>query len=148
MKFRNWLLIVGVSIMLAFSCFGCIKSTDTQGRTTYQADPNIVTKVEQGVEQSIGILTILGAFWPILLPIATAVGGGLATYKKIKPQVTSAQTEAKIYYNTTASIVVAIEDLKKQNPKSWEDLRDRLYDTIGENGEAVIRGMRGLPPVE
>lgn len=136
-----------ISCWLLLLVGSCVSGVDlVTGEPTVGIDPNISAKIESGAEATIGILTILGAFWPILIPIMTGIGGGLATWRKIKPKLTEAQSEATMYYSATESVVTAIEDFKEKYPEEWDKLKAECSHTIGPQAENVIRAILGKPP--
>ena len=127
---------------------GCISGTDPEtGKKTYSADPCTVAKLEQGTEGAIGILGILSAFWPALIPVATGAAGAYGVYKRTKPKLDEAKTTAELYHTSTHTLVAVIEDIKKNEPETWAKLKPYLKDSkMGANIENVIRALRGLPP--
>ena len=139
---KKWLII---TVLLLGAC-GCVKSVNSEGKTIYRADPCSLARIEKGTEGVISVLTILGAFWPALLPVAAAGVGVYGTYKKIKPKLLESQTEANLYHTTTHALVTAIEDLKINNPEAWSKLKEEIR--VGPQVESVIRALRGKPPIE
>jgi hypothetical protein len=141
---RTRILLASVVLLL---CVGCLTSLDPNtGQTIYRLDPNVVGSVETVVETGISVGGLLGAIFPVILPFVTLAGGIYGTWKKIKPQVTKAQTEATLYHTAVASLVEAIEDYKEFDPDGWENLKDKIK--VGDKVENVIRALRGLPPKE
>lgn len=146
--FRKWILFMIVSAVLLFVS-GCLMRIDPiTGERTYQIDPNAIPAYEETAEAAIGILAILSTIWPVLLPAVGIAAGVYGTWKKVKPQLATAQSEAAMYHTATKSVVTAIENFKINNPKEWLILEERLKKAIGPNAENVIRALRGLPPKE
>jgi len=141
------MLWMAVVIVLCLGVAGCIKSEGPGGETYYRVDPNIAAEVERDVAVGITILQALSIIWPELLPagLLIATGGGLAVWKKLKPQLTEAQTRQALYYATTEGVVGAIEQFKETNPTEWKKLKKQLDDLVGPEAENVIRALRGLP---
>lgn len=136
-----------ICMVLGLLVAGCITSVDPEtGKTLYSLDPNVVSTIEPLVETGITIGTILAAIFPVLVPIVTAAGGIYGTWKKLKPQVVKAQTEAGLYHTAVSSLVQAIEDYKESDPEGWEKLKAKIK--VGDKVENVIRAIRLLPPIE
>lgn len=145
-KMLRWMLIC---IVLIVGITGCITSTDpATGEKQISVDPNVAAQIEVGTQATVSILTILGAFWPILIPIGTGIAAGFGTWVKVKPKLTQAQSEATMYHSATESIVMAIEDFKEKYPEEWDKLKAECLHTIGTNTENIIRALRDLPPKE
>ena len=141
--------IVLVNVLLVLMLSGCEVAINPEtGGKEYRVDPNRAAEIEQQVDVAGGILALLATIWPVLGPAAGAVVAGLATWRKIKPKVTEAQTEAKLYHSATASVVEAIESFKEEHPDWWKKLKTELVKVTGPNAENVIRALRGLPPKE
>ena len=142
---KKWL--ISIVFVLCMSCLsGCDKEIDDQGNVTYRADPCTVAKVEQGTEAGISLLGILSVFWPALIPVATAAAGVYGTYKKVKPKLDIARTEANLYHTSTHTLVAVIEELKRKQPELWAKLKPYLEDSkMSKNIENVILALRNLP---
>ncbi len=134
-----------LAIVLLAVLSGCVKTVTDDGQEKYSFDPNVAAKVETGVQTGIGVMTILSAIFPVLLPIVGIGGGVLGTWLKVKPTLVKAQAKSTLYYNTTASIVAAIEDFKGNNPDKWAEVEKYLTKTVGLGAENVIRALRNLP---
>lgn len=136
-------------VILLLMVSGCIAETNEQGETTYKADPCTVKKVEQSVEAGISLLGILSVFLPVLIPVATGAAGIYGTYKKVKPKLDVARTEANLYHTSTHTLVAVIEEIKLKQPELWKKLKPFLEDSkMGKNIENVILALRGKPPKE
>jgi hypothetical protein len=133
---------------------GCISSTvtDSNGVTkkVVSLDPNnaIVVNADTGLTVGQMIAAASGTIWPIGTLMAGALGAALAAWRKYKPLLTAATTQATQSYNTTSAVVSAIETYKTDNPTEWLKLEEYLTKAIGPNAENVIRAIRGLPPKE
>lgn len=147
--------IVLCSCALMFFASGCEKIIGPAGEVTYQLDPNAVAQIEKDADAGVGILTILSTIWPeIFVPITTAALAGIAVWKKLKPQIVEAQSEAEIYHTATLCTVTGIEEFKKAYPDQWKNLeaklieiRDRLVSPAEQlKIENIILALRGLPP--
>ena len=144
----SWLAVVGVVGMFT----GCVKTVDPQtGQTLVQIDPktgevidNVVAPVATGAA---GVLTYMG-------PVGALVGGllvgAVGAWRKMKPSLVAAKTEAEQYYAVAAGTVEAIEELKKEHPDQWKAMGDYLEKTLAKQNvdvktiENVIRALRGL----
>jgi len=142
---KKWL----ISIVFMLCVVGCVKKVNEQGEITYRADPCAVKAAEQGVETGISIISLLGALWPALLPAAGIAAGAYGTYKKVKPNLDIARTEANLYHTSTHTLVAVIEEIKLKQPDLWKKLKPYLEDSkMSKNIENVILALRGLPPNE
>jgi hypothetical protein len=130
---------------------GCKTVTDAvTGQQTRVLDPDspIVTGGEAAAEVAAGIAPFLG-------PMGAVVGGVLlgvlGAWRKIKPSLTEARTQAEHYHAVAAATVTGIEKFKESDPEAWNALAQRLTDTMQQQGvdprlmENIIRGLRGLP---
>jgi hypothetical protein len=146
MRSKGWLLMVCVLGLTA----GCITGTDpVTGEKTYSVDPNAAGKVE-AVAQAVGSLT------PLLGPTGALVGGvilgAVGAWRKVKPSLTEARTQADHYHAATTATVEALEQFKESSPEAWTKLGELIDDRLSKQGidpktiENVIRAIRGLPP--
>ena len=141
---KKWILINVVLLVVA----GCVTSLDPEtGATLYSLDPNVVTTIEPLVEGGLTIGVILATLFPgisIITSLVTLATGIFGTWRKLKPQVTKAQDRATLMHTGVTSLVVAIEELKKASPESWEKLKNKIK--VGPEIENIILAIRGLPP--
>jgi len=144
----KWIVIVMIMMIVLFVA-GCVESTNpATGAKLYQLDPNtaaFLDKVAEGANVAEIGGNALSVFWPIAGLIAGIAGGLVGMWRRLKPQITKAQEEADLYYNTAAGVVASIEKFKAEYPEDWEKLEVELTKLIGERAEAVIRALRGLP---
>jgi len=128
---------------------GCITATDpVTGEKTYAVDPNTATQVE-GVAQAVGSLA------PLLGSTGALVGGAIlgvvGAWRKVKPSLTEARTQAEHYHAATTATVEAIEQFKESAPEAWAQLGELIDERLSKQGidsttvENVIRAIRGLP---
>lgn len=147
---RRMMCVVVLLCLLFVS--GCVVTQSEDGEKEYGLDPNIAAKIQEGGTVTIGLLVLLA---PFLGPAgAVAIGviaSGLAVFKKMKPKLETVQTKYELS-NTIALIVVeAIEQLKKDHPKVWEEMAKKLLKQIEASGmdteliKNAVRGLRGLP---
>lgn len=148
--------ILIVTAFLLILSAGCQKRLNPEtGQKEYRIDPNVAQKVEEGTQAGIGILTILAAFWPALIPAMTAAAGVYGTWLKVKPRVTKYQQESQAYHTAGSVTAAGIEQFKKLYPKEWENLCQQLEKVKNKfvksedqvKIENIIRGFRGLPPI-
>lgn len=136
------LLVIITSITL-----GCVRTLNPDtGQPEMKLSQEAATKIDAVTEAAPGVLTLLGAFFPVLLPFAGVAVGVGGTWKRMKPKVTVAQSEARQYHAVSESLVQTIEEYKRDYPEHWEKLRIKVDRNVGANTEAVIRALRGLPP--
>lgn len=83
--------------------------------------------------------------------IAGIAAGALGAWKKVKPGLTVAKTEAEQYHATSAALVQALESFKETNPTEWDKMGALIAAELNKQGidpkniENVIRALRGLP---
>lgn len=150
MSRRTYSILMLVSILMIIG--GCIAYEAEDGTTKYKLIPGLGDKIEEGGEGTLNLLTLLS---PLLGPAGGiaigAVTTGLAVFKKVKPKLTEAQNKYELS-NTVAGIAVeAIEQIKKDNPKLWDSMAEKLRQECEESGidtkivKNCIRGLRGIP---
>jgi len=146
---RVKLAVLTVCLAAVLTVAGCVITKDEKGVKHYTADPNAIAKVESGATATISVLTMLGSIFPQLIGtgIITILASILATWRIIKPKLVAEQTRASLYYNTTASIVQAIEDFKELSPADWAKVEVIFKDKLGPEAVNVIRALRGLPAI-
>lgn len=141
-------IVVG---MILFGVVGCTAITDPNtGETVRVLDPNspIVTTGEAVAQGVSAIGPFFGAAGGLIAGIAA---GALAAWRKIKPALASATTQAEQYHATAAAAVTAMEEFKAVSPEAWSKLGTLVSDQLTKQGldakviENVIRGLRGLP---
>jgi hypothetical protein len=146
---RTFILMMVVSGF--FTGVGCRIVTDAvTGQQTRVLDPNssLVIGGEAAAQVAAGIAPFLG-------PMGAAAGGiilgVLGAWRKVKPSLTVARTEAEHYHAVAAATVAGVEEFKTTNPEQWEALGALLSAKAKEQGidprliENVIRALRGLP---
>lgn len=150
MSKRTYSIIVLFSILMVIG--GCLAYEAEDGTTKYRLIPGMGDKIEEGGGGALNLLTLLA---PLFGPAGgLAVGGvatGLAVFKKIKPRLNEAQNKYELS-NTVAGITVeAIEQIKKDNPKLWDSMAEKLRKECDDCGidtrivKNFIRGLRGMP---
>jgi len=147
---KKWFKVLLLAVVLSVGLTGCVESTDpASGETQYALDAEKAAEVEKYVETGITVLMALSVIWPGLIPagLAAILIGALAAFRKIKPQLVDAKSEAEQYHSTTASVVAAIEAFKESNPDDWTKLEEKLKKALGPAAENIIRALRGLPPI-
>lgn len=136
-----------IAIVCASITWGCAQQLNPEtGQQVTTIAPEAVVAIDTAAEAAPGIAALLAIFFPALYPVIGVVAGAAGAWRTMKPKVTAAKTEAGVYHAATESLVSAIEQYKADNPEAWETLRAKLGDNIGDNTEAVIRAIRGLPP--
>lgn len=138
-------------VLMILGLAGCAITPARTGDQTGPPDPNVVNKlvpVEAVAEAGVGVLGVLSMLWPGLLPVATAAGGILGTYKKLRPQVVAKTNEADSYYKAGELLTEALEDIKTNQPETWKVVGPAITKALApvSKAENVIRGFRGLEP--
>ncbi len=143
---KKWTRIVVLAALFAAMGAGCVTSLNPgTGETETLLREDVATKIDAVAEAAPGIAALLAIFVPMLYPGIGIVGGAAGMWAKLRPKLKTARTEADMYYAATESLVEAIERFKEKDPVSWATLREKLGDNVGDNTEAVIRAIRGLP---
>lgn len=146
-----WLILC---VMVSLHVAGCQKGTDEQGENVYRLDPNTVGALEKSAGAGITLLQVLSALVPAILPVSTAGAAVLATWLKIRPAFNEYKSTNVILHDGACVFVEMVEQLKKENPEEaakvlakMEALKDKIINPEDRKKlEAVIRGLRGLPP--
>ena len=146
---RTWLMLVVACLILG----GCqvTKVTDPNTGETekqYVLDAPMADKVEAGAEVAIGAGGIASTFFPWLIPVVTAAGGALASWRRIRPKLETAVNERDAYYTGGSVLAQALEEVKTTMPDVWKKVGPVIEKANGPVGRAedAIRGFRGLPP--
>ena len=135
-----------VAIVLASITLGCVQGLNPDtGQIETVISPEAVVVIDAVAEAAPGLAALLALLVPAALPVSTLLVGAAGVWVKMKPKLTTARTEAEHFYSATESLVEAIEQFKADNPEEWVKLRSKLGENVGENTEAVIRAIRGLP---
>ncbi len=135
-----------VAIIVTSITLGCVQELNpVTGEQESLLDPVVAAQIDAVAEAVPGMAALLAIFIPALYPLAGIAAGAAGAWAKMRPKLKVARTEAETYYTVTESLVEAIEQYKTDNPKEWAKLRAKLGDNIGDNTEAVIRALRGLP---
>ena len=136
-------LILTICILLAVT--GCVTETASDGTKTVRIDAEKAEQFEQGAEAGISIMQALVVVWPGFAVLSATLAGVLGAWRTQKGKLIIAQSETKMYHSVTASLVGAIDDYREAYPANWGKLRTQLADTIGPEGENIIRALRDLP---
>jgi len=148
---------VKISIVFLVLMFvvGCVATQMEDGTTKHSLAPVWDERLEKVEEVGEGALGFLTALAPLLGPAGGAAVGSLATgltiLKKSRPKLEAVKDKYQLS-NTVASISVdALEQVKKDHPRIWAELADKLQKECEESGidtrviKEAIRGLRGLP---
>jgi hypothetical protein len=101
-----------------------------------------------------GVAGVAGFFGPIGAGIAGLLTGGLTLWRKVKPKLVAARTEAQLANAAGQALVDAIEAFKTDHPEQWDSFGRLISDQLTRQNvdplviENVIRGLRGLEPKE
>ena len=141
-----------VLVMVLLGLMGCAITPTGPADGVGPPDPNVVKTVlpvEAVAEAGVGVLGVLSLLWPGLLPIATAAGGILGTYKKLRPQIVAETDKADAYYKAGELLTKALEDIKTTQPSTWAIVGPAIQKTLApvSKAEEVIRGFRHLEPM-
>lgn len=148
---KKMLIVVAQVLAVAFVLvlmFGCERVQTDDGMVT-RLDPNssVLRLVETGVAVASDVATATSPFLPIMAGVGAVSSTVLGLWlRKIKPQLTRAQSDADMYENVAEATVSAIDELKKTHPDEWAALKEKLRKTVGPETENVIRYVRGLAP--
>lgn len=144
-----FMVFVILSMMSLFTA-GCQVAED--GAVRLRLNPKTADSLERGGTAALGIAEILAPFvGPIGGIAAGGLAGGLALFKKFKPQLTQFQTKAEMSHTIAGVTVSALEELKKEHPDVWAEYAERIHRELSEANvdtkvlENFIRGLRGLP---
>lgn len=128
---------------------GCVKGwytdPDTGEQTKYSyVDPNVADKVENAVEGAVGTMALLLPLLPWLAPFLAGGGVGLATWKKLKPQLTAANKEKSDVVRGGAILTDILEIIKIDYPDLWKKIGPKIHDasTASATVEAAIKEFR------
>ena len=150
---RTPILIVATlalsSLLVTGGCLTTLLTDPNTGETTelVSLDPNIVNAVEGAVETVSGVSSLFGTAG---VSVSTLLLGALAVWKKVKPSLMEAKTEAAQYQAAASATVTAIEELKTIAPEACEKLKSLVDTKLSDQGidplivENVIRALRGL----
>ncbi len=143
---KKRLVIMAVVCWLSLSVCGCVQQLDpVTGEEKLVLKPEVAAKIDAVAKAAAPMATMLAMFFPALYPLAGIAAGAAGAWAKMRPKLKVARNEADMYYAATESLVEGIEQWKADNPAAWTKLRDKLGRNVGDNTEAVIRAIRGLP---
>ena len=149
MRKRTFQLAIALLVLVPVG--GCLTVTDPNtGETSRVLDPNsaVVTTGEAIAQGVSAIGPFFGAAGGLIAGIATGV---LAAWRKVKPSLAAAKTQAEQYHAAAAATVTALEEFKEAAPDAWSQMGKLLTEQMTKQGldakviENVIRGLRGLP---
>lgn len=148
----NLIVKVSLVVVVLLAIAGCVTTTNpATGEKNVALDPNsaIVTIGEAAAEGVAAVAPFLG---PTGILIGGIAAGALGAWRKIKPSLTAAKTEAEQYHAAAAATVTGLEAFKESNPEAWAAIGTKIQEQLTKQGidpkvvENVIRGLRGLPP--
>jgi hypothetical protein len=147
-SFKKWMSVLVLSAMISLTGCGLVEKTPEGGT---QLSPEGIQKIDGvvAIAEPVGnLVTSLGLFWPGATALGGLIAGVAGTWKKLKPEVEAAKTSEALAESAGKAMVLAIEELKKASPDSWEKLKPLLEDFIAAGGtvESFIRALRELPP--
>ena len=90
--------------------------------------------------------TSLGVLWPPAAVIGGILAGMVGVWRKMKPGLETAQSEAELGILAGEATATAIDAFKKAHPDEWGTLSDYLNSNHGPTVENFYRALRGLPP--
>jgi hypothetical protein len=149
MRARTFQVII-VCVIL-FPLGGCLTSVDpSTGQKQVSVDPNspVIMTGEAAAQGIMALGPFFGATGGLIAGIAAGI---LAAWKKVKPSLVAAKTEAAQYHAATAATVTALESFKASNPMEWTKLGELISTQLTKQNmdplviENVIRAVRGLP---
>lgn len=147
MKKNVKVFLVMCIMSFAFFLAGC-DLMQTQPDGSVVVDPQKVEKIDQiaAATEAAGQVSLISSTWlPILGPIGGLLVGAAGAWRKMKPQVEQAQSEAEIATSAGQATATAIEEFKKKFPDEWERLEVMFEKYQGPEIENFYRALRGLP---
>lgn len=116
-----------VICILALVTSGCASDGNGGYRLTFgNAD-----KIEKGLDAGATGLGLISLFVPGLAGVGGIAAGVAGAFKKLKPELTKQK-------KTTEHIVTTIEQIKKDNPDIWNDIKDKFAENTDADIDAVI----------
>jgi len=138
---RKWILLVVVCVAVC----GCA--------VTQTGEPIVKPETIQALDTAAAIAdplsitaTSLGILWPPAAVIGGILAGMVGAWRKMKPELEVAKTEAKLGTLAGEATATALEAFKKANPDEWGTLSDYLESNHGPTVDNFYRALRGLPP--
>ena len=149
-KERRMVVVVGILEAIALILLIILAALGCEEMKAAISEPNnpTVASLEDAAEGAVGLTQVLGAIWPVLIPIGTAAGGVLAAYKRLKPKIIESQKQGDKYYAAGESLAAVLEDIKMNEPELWAKIAPKIEDAAKSATEIenTIRGFRHLPP--
>ena len=149
------MLVIISSMFMLLS--GCQKvENPVTGNNEYRLDPNMVPKVEGGIDKGLTAGSIIASLvYPAALPTITLLAGIFGAWLKIRPRFNEYRDTNGLLYAIASSSVAGIDELKNSNPEAAAKLLETLEGLLNKlvsaadrrKVENVIRGLRGLPPI-
>jgi len=118
------------------------------GVKTVSLDPNVPAVAEPLVEAAAGLAPLFGDAGILVGGILVGI---LGAWRKVKPDLETAKSDAEQSYAAAAAVVEAVEEFKASNPSEWSKLGAMIEARLAKQGmdpeviKNVIRGIRGLP---
>ena len=142
------ILSIALLLPLFISGAGCsLMQTNPDG--TQSVDPAKVEAVDNviAVVEPVGqTLTALSVVNPALGVIGGLLVGIAGAWKKMKPEIETAKTEADIASSAGVATAQAIEEFKTKFPDEWGKLEAFFTKYHGQTVENFYRALRDLPP--
>jgi len=91
-------------------------------------------------------VTAMGLVWPPAALIGGILAGMVGVWRKMKPELVAAQSEADLGALAGEATAAALEAFKNRYPEEWSTLSNYLRDNHGPTVENFYRTLRGLPP--
>jgi hypothetical protein len=135
--------IIVVMVVLA----GCVVAPTGEAVLTPEAIETI-DAVAVAAEPAGQLAVALSMFWPPAAILGGILAGAAGAWKKMKPELITAQNHADLGMKAGEATASAIEEFKKQHPDEWSMFSDYLNSYHGVTVENFYRALRGLPQKE
>lgn len=151
-KLICWFVLTLICLVYMTGCEGRVNPNT--GEREFRFDPNIMGQIEGGAAVGVDVMDFVSVFVPALQPVGLILSGALAFWLKNRKKYMGYKSERDILHDGAFVFVEALEELKKTDSllsSKYLDLLDKYKKRIINSKElaqfeAIIRGMRGLPP--
>jgi len=144
MKTRTKLMCVAGIVVMLVMC-GCA--------VTQPGEPIVKPETVETIDAIASIVdplsqttASLGLLWPPAAAIGGLLAGMVGVWRKMKPELQTAKSEADLGALAGEATATALEAFKKAHPDEWGTLSDYLESNHGPTVENFYRALRGLPP--
>lgn len=140
---KKLLLMLTVLVVLSFASCDVVQH-DEQGKPYITAET--AAKIERGVTtaEEVGqAATALGVIWAPLFTVGGIIGGAVGAWRKYRPKIEAAESNAKLAGSVAEALVETIEDFKVNKPSEWSDaLKPHLMANLDREIEVEINRIK------